>query len=332
MTILVTGATGFVGAAVARLLVDQGAAVRVLVRESSDRRNIEGLNADVAVGDLRDRAGLERALKGCTGLIHAAADYRLWARRPQDLYDTNVGGTRNIMLAAAEVGVGRIVYTSSVAVLGLPADGRPGDEEVPVSLEDMIGDYKRSKYMAETEVRRLIVAERLPVVIVNPSTPIGPGDVKPTPTGRVIAYAAAGRIPGFVDTGLNIVHVEDVAIGHMQAFHTGRVGQRYILGGEDKTLAEILATVSRICDRPPPRLKLPHGAVLPVAYMMETVARLTGRAPLTTVDGVKMARKRMFFSSEKARRELDYVPSRPAEVALADAVAWFRANGFLRRS
>ncbi len=303
--------------------------MRLLVRETSSRRNIDGLRADVAIGDLRDRRSLDSAMRGCSGLFHVAADYRLWARRPEDLCDSNVTGTRNIMAAAGGAGVERIVYTSSVAVLGLHSDGRPADERVPVSLGDMIGEYKRSKYLAEEEVRGLVQADGLPAVIVNPSTPIGPGDVKPTPTGRLIVEAAAGRIPAFVDTGLNVVHVEDVAAGHLLAFDKGEVGERYIIGGEDMTLAEILGIVSHLCGRRPPRIKLPHGAVLPVAYVAELMARLTGREPFATVDGVKMARKRMFFSSAKAQRELGFVPAKSAEAALADAVGWFRANGFL---
>ena len=329
MTTLVTGATGFVGSAVARRLAAAGAALRVLTRRESDRRNLAGLDAEIVVGDLRDRASLERALKGCDGLFHVAADYRLWARRPQDLYDNNVAGTENIMLAAGEAGVARIVYTSSVATLGRCDDGRPADEETPVGLADMIGHYKRSKFLAEAAVRRLASGSGLPVVIVNPSTPIGPRDIKPTPTGRLIVEAAAGRVPAFVETGLNVVHVDDVAAGHLLVHERGRIGERYVIGGQDKSLGEILANIAVLVGRRPPRVKLPHGLVMPIAYAAEAMAMVTGRAPLATVDGVRMARKPMFFSSAKAEKELGYA-FRPAEDAARDAVAWFRANGYVR--
>ncbi|HET6520464.1 MAG TPA: hopanoid-associated sugar epimerase [Geminicoccaceae bacterium] len=330
MTALVTGATGFVGSAVARRLLQAGEAVRVLVRPTSDRRNLADLpgRAEVAVGDLGDRGSLERALRGCRVLYHVAADYRLWARRPDELYATNVDGTRALLLAAGAAGVERIVYTSSVATLGVPGDGRPGDEGSPVALADMIGHYKRSKFLAEEEVRRLVREHGLPVVIVNPSAPIGPRDVRPTPTGRLVVEAARGRIPAVVDTGLNVVHVDDVALGHLLAFERGRVGERYVLGGHDVMLADLVGRIAAIAGRRPPRFRLPHGAVLPVAYAAEAVARLTGREPLATVDGVRMARKRMFFTSARAERELGY-RARPAEEALRDAVAWFGANGYL---
>ncbi|MEE8500343.1 MAG: hopanoid-associated sugar epimerase [Kiloniellales bacterium] len=329
MTTLVTGATGFVGSAVARQLLDRGEAVRVLARPGGDRRNIEGLSVEIAEGDLRDRASLERALAGCDALFHVAADYRLWVPRPDEIYEANVAGTCALMLAAGEAGVKRIVYTSSVATLGINASGAPSDETTPVALDHMIGHYKRSKFLAEEEVRRLVADEGLPAVIVNPSTPIGPRDIKPTPTGRMIVEAAAGRIPAFVDTGLNIVHVEDVAAGHLLAFERGRVGERYVLGGRDMTLREILAEVARICGRRPPRVRLPHGLVLPVAYAAEAWARLTrGGEPFVTVDGIRMARKRMYFSSAKAEAELGYGARAPGE-ALGDAIDWFRQAGYL---
>ena len=328
MTILVTGATGFVGSAVARRLVQHGLEVRVLVRPGSDRRNIDGLDVDVATGDLADRDSLERAAKGCAALFHVAADYRLWTRDPQGMFATNVDGTRDVLRAAAEAGATRIVYTSSVAVLGLRATGDSADEETPVAFADMIGPYKQSKFRAEAEVRRLVADEGIPVVIVNPSMPVGPGDVKPTPTGRMIVEAASGRVPAYVDSGLNVVHVDDVATGHLLAFERGEVGERYVIGGEDVSLRDILCSVTAAAGRQPPRLRLPHGAVLPVAYAAEAWSRLTGgREPFVTVDGVRMARKRMYYSSAKARRTLGYNPG-PALGALSDAVAWFRENGY----
>jgi dihydroflavonol-4-reductase len=328
MTILVTGATGFVGSAVARRLVRHGLEVRVLVRPGSDRRNIDGLDVDVATGDLADRDSLERAAKGCAALFHVAADYRLWTRDPQGMFATNVDGTRDVLRAAAEAGATRVVYTSSVAVLGLRATGDPADEETPVAFADMIGPYKQSKFRAEAEVRRLVADEGIPVVIVNPSMPVGPGDVKPTPTGRMIVEAASGRVPAYVDSGLNVVHVDDVATGHLLAFERGEVGERYVIGGEDMSLRDILCSVTAAAGRQPPRLRLPHGAVLPVAYAAEAWSRLIGgREPFVTVDGVRMARKRMYYSSAKARRTLGYNPG-PALGALSDAVAWFRENGY----
>ncbi|MFQ5774445.1 MAG: hopanoid-associated sugar epimerase [Kiloniellaceae bacterium] len=330
MTALVTGATGFVGSAVARRLLDRGETVRVLARPGSDRRNIADLDVEVAEGDLRDAASLERALKGCQALFHVAADYRLWVRRPEEIYEANVAGTRRLMLAAAEAGVARIVYTSSVATLGLRPDGAPSDEDTPVTLADMIGHYKRSKFLAEEEVGNLVRDHGLPAVIVNPSTPVGPRDVKPTPTGRMIVEAAAGRIPAFVDTGLNVVHVDDVAAGHLLAFERGAVGERYVLGGENMALREILAEIARLCGRRPPRLRVPHGMVLPVAYAAEAWSRLSrGGEPFVTVDGVRMARKRMFYSSAKARERLGY-RARPPGEALRDAVEWFRRAGYLK--
>jgi len=329
MTSLVTGATGFVGSAVVRALIEAGEAPRVLARPESDRRNLAGLDLEVAEGDLRDPASLERACRGCQALFHVAADYRLWVPRPDEIYAANVDGTRALMAAAGEAGVARIVYTSSVATLGLQRDGSPSDETAPVALADMIGHYKRSKFLAEEAVRELVSEAGLPAVIVNPSTPIGPRDIKPTPTGRTIVEAARGRIPAFVDTGLNVVHVDDVAAGHLLAFERGQVGERYILGGENLALADILATIARLCGRPPPRLRLPHGLILPLAYGAEAWARLTrGGEPFVTVDGLRMSKKRMFFTGAKAEAELGY-RARPAEAALADAVTWFREAGYL---
>ena len=329
MTCLVTGATGFVGSAVARALLERGEAVRVLARPESDRRNIEGLAVEVVEGDLRDKASLERACRGCQALFHVAADYRLWVPEPDEIYAANVDGTRALMEAAGAAGVTRIVYTSSVATLGLNRDASPADEATAVSLADMIGHYKRSKFLAEAGVRRLVAEAGLPAVIVNPSTPVGPRDIKPTPTGRMIVEAARGRMPAFVDTGLNVVHVADVAAGHLAAFKRGRIGERYILGGENMALGEILAAIARRCGRRAPRLRLPHGLVLPLAYAAEAWARLArGGEPFVTLDGLRMARKRMYFTSAKAEAELDY-QARPAEAALADAVDWFREAGYL---
>lgn len=324
---LVTGATGFVGSAVARELKRHGWALRLLVRSKADRRNLDGLDAECVVGDLSDADRLAAVAAGCDAVFHIAADYRLWAPDPAPLYAANVEGTRNVLRAAARAGVGRVVYTSSVATLGIPRDGSPGDENTPVTLADMIGHYKRSKFLAE-QVARKAATGGLDVVIVNPSTPIGPRDRRPTPTGRIVLDAAAGRMPAYVDTGLNVVHVEDVAIGHRLAFERGRAGERYVLGGENLTLAQILAEIAAIVGRKPPKIRLPHGLVLPIAYLAQGVARLTGGTPIATVEEVRMARKRMFFSSEKARRDLGYAP-RPARQALEDAVRWYRENGYL---
>jgi dihydroflavonol-4-reductase len=327
MKALVTGATGFVGAAVARALGAAGWQVRVLVRGGSDRGNLQRLAAEVVEGDLADLGSLERALEGCEGLFHVAADYRLGARDPEPLYRTNVDGTRNILNAARTAGVARIVYTSSVATIGIPSDGSPGDERTPVALGSMIGHYKRSKYLAE-EVAREAARAGMSVVIVNPSTPVGPGDIKPTPTGQLVLDAAAGRMPAYVDTGLNIVHVDDVAAGHLLAFERGRAGERYILGGEDMTLQMILAQIAQLVGRKPPRIRLPYAAVLPVAYLAEAFAKVSGRSGRVTLEGVRMSRKRMFFSSAKAVTELGY-RWRPPPEAFADAVRWFRERGVL---
>jgi dihydroflavonol-4-reductase len=326
---LVTGATGFVGAAVARALLQEGWDVRALARKGSDRRNLQPISVEVVEGDLADSASLARALSGCEGLFHVAADYRLGAFDPQQLYKTNVEGTRNILNAARDAGVRRIVYTSSVATIGIPKDGTPGNEDSPSTLEDMIGHYKRSKYLAE-EVAREAARAGINVVIVNPSTPVGPGDVKPTPTGQLVFDAAAGRMPAYVDTGLNIVHVDDVANGHLLAYHRGRVGERYILGGQDMTLREILIDIARLVGRKPPSVRLPSSVVMPIAYVAEAFARVTGRSTRVTVEGVRMARKLMFFSSAKAARELGYQWRAPTQ-AFVDAIQWFREQGSLQR-
>lgn len=326
MSILVTGASGFVGSAVVRLLLARGERVRVLLRPSSDRRNVSGLDVEIVEGDLRRPETLHAACAGCHGLYHVAADYRLWTRDSRELYASNVEGTRNLMRAALAAGIPRIVYTSSVATLGLHADGTPATEDSPVSLANMIGHYKRSKFLAERAVDDLVTHEGLPAVIVNPSTPIGPHDVKPTPTGRMVRDAAAGRIPAFVDTGLNVVHVDDVALGHLLAFERGTVGRRYILGGEDMALRDILAAIARHVGRRPPTLRLPRRALYPVAAVAQAWAWVThGDEPQVTFDGLRMSRKRMYFDSGRARRELGYEP-RPALSAIIDAVDWFRGG------
>ena len=327
MRALVTGATGFVGSAVARALSRAGWQVRALARAGSDRRNLRPLDVEIATGDLLDEASIREALRDCDALFHVAADYRLGAAHAQGIYRTNVEGTRNTLDAAERMKVGRVVYTSSVATIGLPADGSPGNEDTAVTLSDMIGHYKRSKFLAEQLVRERAGAGA-PVIIVNPSTPVGPGDLKPTPTGRMVLDAALGRMPAYVDTGLNIVHVDDVAAGHLRALERGRIGERYILGGEDMTLREILVRISTLVGRKPPAVRLPHAVLLPLALAAEGWARLTGTEARATVEGVRMARKHMYYSSDKAVRELGY-SSRIPTAAFEDAIAWFREQGFL---
>lgn len=327
MKALVTGATGFVGAAVARSLCAAGWQVRVLVRAGSDRRNLRTLSVEPVLGDLTDAGSLARAVERCDAVFHVAADYRLWVPDPARMYRANVEGTRNLLQAAHEAGVRRIVYTSSVATVGLPAEGGPGTESDAVSLKDMVGHYKRSKLLAEREALEA-AARGVPVVIVNPAAPVGPRDIKPTPTGRIVLDAALGRTPAYIDTGLNVVHVDDVASGHVLAFHHGRIGERYILGGENLPLREILLEVTRLAGRSPPRVRLPHAVVLPIAYAAEFVARFTGRPTRVTVDSVRMARKYMYYSSDKAVRELGY-RFRPARLAFEDALRWFGEEGYL---
>ena len=330
MTILVTGATGFVGSAVVRTLLARGEVVRVLVRRPGDLGQVAGLPVEAVAGDLEDPASLAPAVEGCTALFHVAAAYHLFAPDPAVLYRTNVDGTRALVRAAGAAGVRRIVYTSTVATLGLHADGSPADETTPAGLDDMIGHYKRSKYLAEQAVRELIEQGGLPAVIVNPSAPVGPRDARPTPTGRMVLAAARGHMPAYVDTGLNIVHVDDVAEGHRLALERGRIGERYVLGGQNCSLAEILATIARLVGRPPPRLRLPAAPLWPLAVLAEATARWRGTGePLLTTEGLRMARKKMYFSSAKAERELGY-HSRPAEAALGDALDWYRDQGQLR--
>jgi dihydroflavonol-4-reductase len=324
---LVTGANGFLGSAVVRALLADGRAVRAFVRRGSDRRNLAGLDVELAEGDLSDRASLAAAARGCAAVFHVAADYRLWVAEPQPMYQANVDGSVNVLEAAATAGVERLVYTSSVAVLGINRDRTPADETTPVTIADMIGPYKRSKFVAELAVRRRAEELDYPVVIVNPSTPIGPGDIKPTPTGRVILDAASGRMPAYVDTGLNLVHVDDVARGHLLALTFGRRGERYILGGQDLSLKEILQRVGEHLGKPTRNVRLPHWAVLPIALASEAVAKITKREPRATLDGVRMAKKHMYFSSAKAQRELGY-GWRDPQIAIGDAIDWFRSHGY----
>ena len=325
---LVTGATGFVGSAVARALLRAGHPVRVLARPNSDRRNLADLSVEIAEGSMEDPPSLARAVAGCRHVYHVAADYRIWVPDPAPMFRANVVGTRDLLTAALEAGAERVVYTSSVATLGLVSGGS-ADETTPSRAKDMIGPYKRSKFEAEKVAREFAAERGLPVVIVNPSTPVGPGDIKPTPTGRLILEAARGQMPAFVDTGLNIVHVDDVAEGHLAAAEKGRIGERYILGGDNLSLAEILSEVSKVVGRRAPRLRVPHSVLFPVAFGAEVAARITGREPFVTLDGVRMSRKKMYFTSEKASREFGYAP-RPARQAIGDAVAWFSTNGYLK--
>jgi len=323
---LVTGGTGFVGSAVVRRLLAAGCPVRVLVRAGSNRRLLADLPVEIVEGDLADPVSLRRAVRGCRTLFHVAALYALWSREPGRYYTANVEGTRAILGAAADAGLSRVVYTSTVGALGIPADGTPGTEETPVTLADMAGDYKRSKYLAE-EVARDFARRGLPVVIVNPSTPVGPRDIKPTPTGQMIVDFLCGRMWAYLPTGLNLADVEDVAAGHLLAAERGRIGERYILGGENLTLLEIFERLGRLTGVRPPRLKLSAGAVLPLAWCCERLASLTGKPPRVAVDAVRMARKTMFFDGKKAVRELG-LPQSSTEQALAAAVEWFRANGY----
>jgi dihydroflavonol-4-reductase len=327
--VLITGASGFVGSAVARCLVSAGYDIRVLLRPTSPRVNLADLRLEIVEGDLLDPGSIGRAMQDVRFLFHVAADYRLWARHPEDIVRTNVEGTRSVMIAAQRAGVERIVYTSSVATLAPRPDGQASDETSPLPQAQAVGAYKYSKVVAERAVAAMVANENLPAIIVNPSTPIGPGDVRPTPTGRIIVEAAAGRMPGYIDTGLNLVHVDDVAAGHLAALQRGRIGERYILGGQNVLLRDMLGEIARFVGRRPPKLRLPRTLMFPIAYGAEAIARITGREPFVTTTGLRLAKDRMFFTSEKAERELDY-QARPYADAIADAINWFRLRGYLR--
>jgi dihydroflavonol-4-reductase len=325
--VCITGASGFVGSAVLHALLREGYRVRALVRRTSPRGNLDGLDVEIVEGDMRDKRAVHKAAKGARYVFHVAADYRLWAPDPEEILRANVGGTRSVMEAAREEGAERIVYTSSVATLKLHEDGTPADETRPLSESEAIGAYKKSKVAAERLVERM-VGEGFPAVIVNPSTPIGPRDIKPTPTGRIIVEAGSGRMPAYIDAGLNIVHVDDVAAGHLAALRHGKIGERYILGGENMTLADMLGRIAACSEGNPPLFRVPREAVYPIAYAAEMIARFTGKEPFATVDGVRMAKHKMYFTSAKAERELGY-RARPANEAIRDAVQWFRRAGML---
>lgn len=326
-TSLLTGGTGFVGAHLARALVERGDRVRCLVRAESRLDNLEELTVELARGDLRDPDSLARAVEGCDEVFHCAADYRLWAPDPADIYENNVQGTRNVLEAAARGGA-RVVYTSSVGALGLLPDGRPADETTPVTVDDMIGHYKRSKFLAEREAEKAAAAGQ-PVVIVNPSTPIGDLDIKPTPTGQVIVDFLNRKVPAYVDTGLNLIDVRDVARGHLLAAQQGKPGEKYILGHRNLSLKEIFDLLSDLTGLPSPRLKLPHALPLAVAHVSELWARLRGKPPRISPESVRMSMKRMYFDAGKAVRELG-LPQSPVEGALERAVRWFADHGYVR--
>ncbi|CAN0624527.1 putative dihydroflavonol 4-reductase [Burkholderia multivorans] len=327
--VLVTGASGFVGSAVARIAQQKGYAVRVLVRPTSPRTNVADLDAEIVTGDMRDEASMRAALRGVRYLLHVAADYRLWAPDPHEIERANLEGAVATMRAARAEGVERIVYTSSVATLKVTSSGIASDETAPLTADQAIGVYKRSKVLAERAVERMIADEGLPAVIVNPSTPIGPRDVKPTPTGRIIVEAALGKIPAFVDTGLNLVHVDDVANGHFLALERGRIGERYILGGENLPLQTMLADIAQMTGRKAPTLALPRWPLYPLALGAEAVAKFTKKEPFVTVDGLRMSKNKMYFTSAKAERELGY-NARPYREGLRDALDWFREAGYLK--
>jgi len=326
--VLITGASGFVGSAVARIALEKGYAVRALVRATSPRKNLEALDAEIVTGDMRDAASMRRALDGVRYLFHVAADYRLWAPDPHEIERANLEGAEATMRAALDAGVERIVYTSSVATLKVTSSGNAADETSPLAADQAIGVYKRSKVLSERAVERMIERDGLPAVIVNPSTPIGPRDVKPTPTGRIIVEAATGKIPAFVDTGLNLVHVDDVANGHFLALERGRIGERYILGGENLPLQQMLADIAGMVGRKPPTIALPRWPLYPLAMGAEAVARFTKREPFVTVDALKMSKNKMYFTSAKAEREFGY-RARPYREGLRDALAWFGEAGYL---
>ena len=328
MKTFVTGATGFIGASIVRELLRDGREVRVLVRAGSDTSNLTGLDVEFWRGDLLDRDSLHQGLKGCDCLYHAAADYRLWTRTPEEMYRSNVGGTVAILEAALHNGLEKVVYTSSVGTLGNPGDGRPGSEDTPVTLADMVGPYKKSKFLAEREAEKFI-PRGLPLVIVHPSTPVGPWDIRPTPTGKIIVDFLKRKMPAYLDTGLNIIAVEDCARGHLLAEYKGRVGQKYILGNSNLTLRDIFGMLQEISGIPAPKVRLPYTPILLAAYLNEALSRITGREPLIPLAGVQMAAKFMYFDSSKAVRELG-LPQTAVKEALVRAVEWFRQHGYIQ--
>ena len=327
MKTFVTGSTGFIGASIVRELLKEGREVRVLVRPGSDTSNLSGLDLEFWKGDLLDHESLRQGLKGCDILYHAAADYRLWTRTPDEMYRINVGGTEAILEAAFERGLSRVVYTSSVGTLGNPGDGTPGTEYTPVALADMTGPYKKSKYLAE-RVAETFVTRGLPLVTVNPSTPVGPRDIKPTPTGKIIVDFLKRKMPAYLETGLNIIAVEDCASGHILAERKGITGQKYILGNANLTLRDIFGLLEEITGLTAPRIRLPYTPILMAAYINEGLSRITGREPLIPLAGVQMAAKFMYFDSSRSVRELG-LPQTPVREALGRAVDWFRSNGYV---
>jgi dihydroflavonol-4-reductase len=328
MKAFVTGATGFLGSHVARVLGEQGADLRLLVRSTSNLRNLEGIKAETATGDLRDPSSLEKGMSGCDTVFHVAADYRLWVRDPAEMYRSNVDGTKAILDAARKHGVRRVVYTSSVATVGFTGNGHPADEDSPVSLADMIGPYKRSKFLAE-QLAMEAGGSGMQVVVVNPTTPVGEQDVKPTPTGRIVVDFLKRRFPAYVETGLNLVDVRECALGHVVALEKGRPGERYILGGENLTLKQILDKLGEISGLPSPKVKLPYVFAFATGIVDEAITgRLLHREPRATVDSVRMGKKKMFASCAKAERELGWKIV-PVEAALRRAVEWFQANGYV---
>jgi dihydroflavonol-4-reductase len=327
MKTLVTGATGFLGSHVARALAERGEDIRVLVRASSDVRALEGLNAERVKGDLRDRASLDRAMQGVQRVFHVAADYRLWAKDPREIHESNVVGTQNLLDAARSVCITKFVYTSTVATIAVPRDGDLPNETTESSVGEMIGEYKRSKFEAEQCALRA-AADGMPVVIVNPTTPVGPGDWKPTPTGKIIVDFLNGKMPGYVDTGLNFVPVEDCAQGHLLAAERGRVGERYILGGRNLTLKQMLDILAATSGRPSPRWKIPYALAYAAGWVDMGVSRMMNREPQIPLEGVRMARHKMFVDASKAERELGFAAG-PIEAALNRAVSWYEANGYV---
>jgi dihydroflavonol-4-reductase len=326
MKTFVTGSTGFIGSNIVRELLEDGRDVRVLVRPGSDISNLSGLDVEFWKGDLLDQASLRQGLKGCDILYHAAADYRLWTRNPDEMYRINVGGTEAILEAALETGISKVVYTSSVGTLGNPGDGNPGTEDTPVTLADMVGPYKKSKYLAE-RVAEKYISKGLPLVVVNPTTPVGPRDIKPTPTGKIIVDFLKRKMPAYLDTGLNIIAVENCARGHLLAEKKGLVGQKYILGNTNLTLRDIFGLLEEITALKAPEVRLPYLPILMAAYINEGLSRITGREPLIPLAGVQMASKFMYFDSSRSVEELG-LPQTPVKEALSRAVDWFRSKGY----